>query len=154
MLEFALVAPLLFAIIFLVLAVSFLYAVRIAEHKAAYDAARHAAKVLQAQVPAGAVTDLTTIQAARDALEFDYRGSWIMQAFTDGDPSASMQVTTGPSIPGQDAGYSSVYSVEVSISYRPSNIPGWNLVAAILGGSSVPGQLVERGVAVRLVNQF
>jgi Flp pilus assembly protein TadG len=154
MLEFALVAPLLFAIIFMVLAVSFLYAVRIAEHKAAYDAARHAAKVLQAQVGAGTVTDPDAVAAAGDAIDVDYQGSWIMKAFTDGNPRSSMVVSTGPAIPGQDAGYSSVYSVEVTISYSPSNIPGWSLVAAILGGPSAPGQLTERGVAVRLVNQY
>jgi Flp pilus assembly protein TadG len=154
MLEFALVAPLLFAIIFMVLAVSFLYAVRIAEHKAAYDAARHAAKILQGQVAAGPVTDQLTLEEAAAAMEVDYHGSWVMQAFTDGDPTATMQVSTGPAIPGEDAGYSSQYSVQVTISYAPVNIPGWSLVAAILGGPSSPGRLSETGVAVRLVNQY
>ena len=47
MVEFALVVPLLFVVIFIILSTAMIYAVRIAEQKNAYDAARHVAKFHQ-----------------------------------------------------------------------------------------------------------
>ncbi|MFY9615218.1 MAG: TadE/TadG family type IV pilus assembly protein [Candidatus Dormiibacterota bacterium] len=164
MVEFALVLPLLLVIIFICIGTAFLYALRIAEHKAAYDAARYVAKVTNAKLDAGDITGKATDTyptaqgAAQDVVDFDYqgsgpnRGSAVMKAF--GTHPQVTSVKTGPDA-GGPAGYHTVESVEVTITYKIQNIPGWDYLAAIYGSSSVNGKdLTEQGVAARVVNQY
>lgn len=158
MLEFALILPLLLVIIFISMAVSFIYATRVAEHKAAYDAARYVAKVTgTTTINAGDITNSPSLETglsakanAQPVVDFDYQHSWVMKTF--GSPPQVKAVKTGPDVPGQP-GYHTVESVEVVVTYNMLNIPGWDYMARLYGGGSI-GPLTEQGIAARVVNKY
>lgn len=158
MVEFALVLPLLLVIIFVSMAVSFIYATRVAEHKAAYDAARYVAKTTgTVGISAGDITNSPNLETGQSAkanadpvVDFDYQHSWVMKTFAS--KPVVTRVTTGPDVPGQ-AGYHTVESVEVVITYKMQNIPGWDYLARLYGGSSI-GELTEKGIGARLVSKY
>jgi Flp pilus assembly protein TadG len=164
MLEFALVLPLLLVIIFLCIAVSFIWGVRIAEHKAAYDAARYVAKVNNRDVAAGAITGKATDTnptaqgAAQDVVDFDYNGSggpgggsWLMKLFAD--KPVVTEVKTGPDA-GGPGNYYTLESIEVTTTYHIKGIPGWDLLNAIYGANTSNQLLTEKAVAARITNKY
>lgn len=155
MVEFALVLPLLLAIIFITIGVSLLYAVRIQEQKAAYDAARHVAKEnhdLTSDLVTGCPpTDISSTNgnrgSAQDVLNFEYQRSPMMRSMAS-KPTV-VRVSTGPRI--QNTDYFCNMAVSVTISYKPT-IPGWEVLSALYGSNL--GVLQETGVAARLANQY
>lgn len=157
MLEFALVAPLLFVIIFLVIAVSFIYAARIAEHKSAYDVARLIAKTHQDTSGYGG----SDTGAAESLADSNYNHSWVLRTFVL--PASCPAGTPGVSGNGNlfldhgpgDAKIkvdASTQAVEVRLCYTLNNIPGWQFLAGFYGAES--GLLQERGMAARVVDSY
>jgi len=155
MVEFALVLPLLIAIIFITIAASLLYSVRIQEQKAAYDAARHVAKEnhdLTKDLVSGCLpTDISaqngTKASAEAVLALEYQNSPMMRSMAS-KPTV-VRVSTGPKI-GDTEFYCNM-AVSVTISYHPT-IPGWEVLTSIYG--SRLGTFQETGVAARLANQY
>lgn len=155
MVEFALVLPLLMAIIALIVSVSSIYAVRNAAHKMTYDAARHVAKVDQARYT-GCHNDLKAADQAEVQRVVDYyfdkdTGDVLLKNMT---ANLSIDaVSTGPPIPSgtQGAAYYCPQSVEVTISYD-INVPFWAFLEGLYGHGN--GRLTERALAARLVPQY
>lgn len=155
MVEFALVIPLLLSIIFITITVSLLYAVRIQEQKAAYDAARHVAKVnpdltkdLISGCPPNDISSQNgTKTSAEEVLSYEYSNSPMMQSMAS-KPKV-VRVSTGPRIGNTD--YYCNMAVSVTISYHPT-IPGWEVLTSIYGAKL--GTFQETGVAARLANQY
>jgi Flp pilus assembly protein TadG len=182
MVEFALVLPLLLAIIFLSAGVGLVYAVRVSEHKMAYDAARHVAKTYKTRItdfdmadpnnpvlrPSdlidGCQTDLrnydNTGTAAYDQAQAVVDLEWTPPnhplPFIQNMSSKPVVKTvgTGPPIPaeGSNANYYCNQAITVTITYT-INVPGWDTISAFYG-SHGPGQLQEVGIATRLVRDY
>jgi Flp pilus assembly protein TadG len=144
MVEFAMVLPLLLSIIFIIISVSFIWAVRIAAHKAAFDAAKHAAKQAQSGTP------LDPSEAQR-ALDYDYNGSWVLTSFAE--PLTIKSLGEGPDSDG--SGYYKPEAVTLTIRYRIRNIPAWDVLNSLYGNSNNGlSDLTETAVAARVVNKY
>lgn len=144
MVEFAMVLPLILVIIFIVISVSCIYALRISAQKAAYDAAKHVAKVAQSDTPLDP-------GEAQKALHYDYEGSWAFKAFAE-EPTV-YTLTTGPDSDG--TGYYPPEAVTLKIQYRVKNIPGWDVLTRWYGANNAnPGFLYETAVGARVVNKY
>jgi Flp pilus assembly protein TadG len=138
MVEFALVLPLLLMVIFLVMSVAIIEGVRIEEQKAAYDAARHLAKVAVSG-NGGAQND----EAVR-VIQLDYDHSTLLHVFTAG--VSTVDIGPGPLESG-DAPSLAGYAVTVRTSYHLANVPGWDYLNRLYG-SGGNGAMHEVGVAV------
>ena len=179
MVEFALVLPLLLVIIFIILSISMIYAVRIAEQKSAYDAARHVAKFHQGvnsdtkyangdgsgalSAAPGADMD-QAVNTIRD-LDNPTNPNWVLDTFSQPEPcqpssrpqeiiggaNNSVAVSLGP-----DDSHISVpvsdQAIEVRICYKPANIPGWDYLAAMYGARL--SVLEEKGISVRVMDRY
>lgn len=179
MVEFALVLPLLMVIIFIILSTSMIYAVRIAEQKSAYDAARHVAKFHQginadtkfsngdgsgdlSNAP-GADMD-QAVNTIKD-LDNPTNPNWVLDAFSQPEPcpassrpqeiiggdNNSVAVSLGPGDPHISVPVSDM-AVEVRICYKPSNIPGWDFLASVYGARLAT--LEEKGISVRVMDRY
>jgi hypothetical protein len=162
MVEFALVLPLLMVVIFITIAASLIYAVRLEEHKAAYDAARHVAKYYKARLsdnaPAdlvsgcygsgNAITDFGVVAEAQRVLDYHYQHSPLMRSLAT-QPAVDF-VSAGPPLNGNT--YYCNSAMSVTISYDIS-IPGWSLMESLYN-TSTNKHLVEIGVASRLARDY
>ena len=162
MVEFALVLPLLMVIIFITIAASLIYSVRLEEHKAAYDAARHVAKYYKARLndkaPADlvtgcynasqAITDYGVVAEAQKVLDYHYKHSPLMQGMAS-QPSVDF-VSAGPPLNGDP--YYCNQSMAVTVSYDVS-IPGWSLLENIYN-TNTDKHLHEIGVGARLARDY
>lgn len=137
MVEFALVLPLLFSVMFIIFSVAAIEGVRIEEQKAAYDAARHLAKVA---VSGNRASD--NAEALR-VIQFDYQQSMMLNVFTAGTAHVD-SVDPGP-IEGQNPESLRDYAVTVHTSYRLTNLPGWDFLGSLYGQQK--STLQETGVA-------
>jgi Flp pilus assembly protein TadG len=172
MLEFALVLPLLMIIIALVISVSLIYTVRIAEHKAAYDAARHVAKSYKVRVtdkdkngnvlPGDLIStqcigqvnfadDPQAAQAVNDQIDYDYSKSGIMRAFAS--KPEIVAISMGPPLPRQSSpGYYCSQAVSVTLGYE-LHVPFWNFIGTMFGAQGT-GTLREIGISTRLGRDY
>jgi Flp pilus assembly protein TadG len=170
MVEFALVLPLLLAIIFICIGVGLLYSVRIDMQKTAYDAARHVAKTDQDvnkdlingcypdDVRANGSVNFDQYGEANQVVQFHYDNSQMQKNFLQGRANVDLVSAGAPlnanfqngAVNGGDRYYCSM-SVVVKISYTPS-IPGWQILQGLYG--SQVGTLHETGVAARLQGQY
>ena len=157
MVEFALVLPLLLAIIMLVIGVSSVYAVRNSAHKMTYDAARHIAKFDQAKY-VGCANDLTPADAGEVQKVIDYyydadTGDGLLKGMVPQSSVTIDKVSTGPRLPGGSQGpeFYCPQSIEVTISYD-INVPAWSFLENLYGHGN--GRLTERAMAARLVPQY
>lgn len=175
MVEFALVLPLLLAIIFMSIAVGILYAVRIDLQKTAYDAARHVAKTdsdldndlikgcYPEDIKNNGTKNFDQYGEARRVVKFHYNNSQIQKNMVQNEPTvdfisagAPLNATmksggpSGGTATGGDS-YFCTTSVVVQISYTPT-IPGWSVLKGLYG--SDVGTLRETGVAARLQGQY
>ena len=172
MVEFALVIPLLLAIIFICIGVGLLYSVRIDMQKTAYDAARHVAKTDQDlnkdlikgcypdDVRSNGSANFDQYGEANQVVQFHHDNSQIQKNFVEPPGAAVDLVSAGAPlnasiqpnavVSGGDKYYCSM-SVVVQISYTPS-IPGWSVLQGLYGKDV--GTLHETGVAARLQGQY
>jgi Flp pilus assembly protein TadG len=175
MVEFALVLPLLLAIIFMSIAVGILYAVRIDMQKTAYDAARHVAKTdsdldndlikgcYPENINGNGTKNFDQYGEARRVIKFHRNTSQLQKSMVENEANvdfisagAPLNATiksgggSGGATTGGDSYYCST-SVVVQISYTPS-IPGWSVLQGLYGSNV--GTLRETGVAARLQGQY
>jgi Flp pilus assembly protein TadG len=172
MVEFALVLPLLLAIIFISVAVGILYAVRIDMQKTAFDAARHVAKTDQdldndlikgcypEDIGTNGTKNFDQYGEAQRVAHFHFTNSQLQKNLVKTEAHVD-RISAGAPLnatikDGQAQGGDKYYcstSVVVSISYTPT-IPGWAVLGGLLGGSGNVGTLHETGVAARLQGQY
>lgn len=138
MVEFALVLPLLMIVMSIILAGATIYGVKIEEHKAAYDAARHVAKT---SVSGHGADDTSEAQRV---LQLDYDHSTLMHVFTTRVPQV-VRVDDGK---GPGPGITQRYGVEVVVSYSLRNVPGWDFLNSVYGSHT--SDLQETGVAAKV----
>jgi hypothetical protein len=170
MVEFALVLPLLIAIIFISIAVGILYAVRIDMQKTAYDAARHVAKTDQnldndlikgcypQDIKGNGSALFDQYGEAQRVVHFHYGSSALQKNMIKTEAKVDL-VSAGAPLnatikPGSASGGDSYYcstAVVVTISYTPS-IPGWSVLQNLYGTGV--GTLHETGSAARLQGQY
>jgi Flp pilus assembly protein TadG len=160
MLEFALIVPLFFAIIGIIVWLCLLFALRVDEHQAAYDAARHVAKSYTADVTSckdlSAQKDART--AAQEIINDRYNQSWLMKEMAD-KPTVDA-IGTGPKVGGQTAFLTDGTAVGVPAEYYCPmavtvtthyfiHVPGSELIRGLTGGNG-PTELREVAIAARL----
>jgi hypothetical protein len=181
MVEFALILPILLAIIFISIGVALSWSVRIQEHKLAYDIARHIAKqepqtadgkndfghdLVTGCYPNQSSPNLTDRNTADGQAVIDYHYNkyhdlGIAQSMAS-EPTIE-SITAGPDLPngtlsGPDAttpygggGYYCNMSITVTIKYR-LQVPGWEILTALYGNQL--GDIRETAVAARLQGQY
>lgn len=151
MVEFAMVLPLLLVILFISIGVGLIYVVRTAEHKVAYDAARHVAKVDQAKYT-GCQDLPQDISVADQVVQYYYtdpnNANVLLKNMT-----SNWHVTKVSTGPGNDSNpsYYCPQSVQVTIEYD-LNVPGWDIVSSLYGAGTQ--HLKEVGTAARLVYEY
>ncbi|MEA2646491.1 MAG: hypothetical protein QOE92_1574 [Chloroflexota bacterium] len=177
MIEFALVLPMLFMIILITLAAALSWAVRIEQHKVAYDIARHVAK----QEPQkdgkndfdhDLVTGCYPNTANPDLTERNHGDADDIIAYHFGDnpnlglansmstPPKLKRITTGPPIKDQktpggdniDPNYFCNMSISATITYE-LRVPAWEAISAIYGAGPLH-EIEETGIAARLQSQY
>jgi hypothetical protein len=181
MVEFALVLPLVMVIIFIVISISLIYSIKIAEQKATYNGAVYMARLSSDpnsphpppfqsidKLTPGVLTDpdywstdktaafevAVDVSLAQDSV----RPKWLANFVDDRNalcPGAknNPEVKTGPDL--NSNGFYAVQSIEVRYCYHLKAIPGWDQLAAIWGTrNSGGGLLEERALAARLPPEF
>ena len=184
------ILPLVLVIIFIVISMSMVYAIKVAEQKATYNGAVYIARLSDDpsapekkadpfngvdKITPGVLTDpdywSTDSSDPRRAKAFavaidvakaqkTLRPAWLGNFVDDINsvcPGAknNPEVSTGPDVANNPAGFYSVMSIEVRYCYRLKNIPGWNELAGLWGTKSKNGALLEeRAVAARLAAEY
>jgi len=181
MVEFALILPIILAIILISIGVALSWSVRIQEHKLAYDIARHVAKqvpqtadgkndfahdLITGCYPKQSTPNMTDRNAADAQAVIDYHYAKYQDmglAQTMASEPHVERITAGPDLPngtpsGSNAdspysggGYYCSMSVTVTITYR-LQVPGWEILTALYGNQL--GDIRETAVAARLQSQY
>lgn len=153
------VLPLLITIILLIIGVALVYTVRTAEHKLAYDAARHVAKDSTLDLITGCGTDLKPAYAgsAQAVVDYYYTGdhaNHFLQAMTENVQVVA--ITTGPQVTkgphSQPDAYYCNQAVEVTVTYD-IKVPAWDVVKNLLNSNGTTSAQ-ETGVAARLAKDY